>query len=132
MKDSITEALKAENFKLKSRVDSLEEKIIKVDISRNKLDQYTRRNNIEILGIPATVADNHLEDKVLDICKAMNLSVEKSDIKGYHRIGEGNPKAAIIRFAKRTFCNLILDKKNMDLRKLTTQNYFFKIMWCYL
>ena len=111
MKDSITEALKAENFKLKSRVDSLEEKIIKVDISRNKLDQYTRRNNIEILGIAATVSDNHLEDKVLDICKAMNLTVEKSDIKGCHRIGEGNPKTAIVRFTIRTSCNLILDKK---------------------
>ena len=71
MKDSIIEALKAENLKLKSRVDSLEEKIIELDISRNKLDQYTKRNNIEIHGILATVSDDHLEDKVLDICKAV-------------------------------------------------------------
>ena len=35
VKDLIIEALKAENLKLKSRVDSLEEKIIKLDISRN-------------------------------------------------------------------------------------------------
>ena len=71
MKDSIIEALKAENLKLKSRVDSLEEKIIELDISRNKLDQYTKRNNNEIHGILATVSDDHLEDKVLDICKAV-------------------------------------------------------------
>ena len=32
VKDSIIEALKAENLKLKSRVDSLEEKIIELDI----------------------------------------------------------------------------------------------------
>ena len=50
VKDSIIEAFKAENLKLKSRVDSLEEKVIELDISRNKLDQYTRRNNIEIQG----------------------------------------------------------------------------------
>ena len=50
VKDSIIEAFKAENLKLKSRVDSLEEKVIGLDISRNKLDQYTRRNNIEIQG----------------------------------------------------------------------------------
>ena len=37
-KDSNIEALKAENLKLKSRVDSLKEKIIELDISRNKLD----------------------------------------------------------------------------------------------
>ena len=86
MKDSIVEALKAENLKLKSRVDCLEEKSIELDISRNKLDQYTRRNNIEIQGIPATVSDNHLEHKVLNIYKSMNLTVENSDIEQCHRI----------------------------------------------
>ena len=37
MKEWINKALKAENLKLKSRVDSLE-KITQLDISRNKLD----------------------------------------------------------------------------------------------
>ena len=46
VKDSIIEALKPENLKLKSRVNSLEEKIIELDISRNKLEQYTRRNKM--------------------------------------------------------------------------------------
>ena len=72
-------------MKLKSKVDCLEEKIIEVDISRNKLDQYTRRNNTETQGIPATVPEDHLEDK-------MNLVVENSDIEGCHRTGKGNPK----------------------------------------
>ena len=62
LKDLIIEALKAVNLKLKCRVDSLEKKIFELDISRNK-DQYTRRNNVEIQGIPATVTDDHLEDK---------------------------------------------------------------------
>ena len=65
VKDLIIEASKVENLKLKSKVDSLKEQIIELDISRNKLDQYTRRNNIEIQGIPATVSDDHFEDKVL-------------------------------------------------------------------
>ena len=67
VKYQIIETLKAENLKLKSRVDSLEEKNIELDISRNKLDQDTRRNNIEIQGIPAAASDDHLEHKVLDI-----------------------------------------------------------------
>ena len=127
VKDSIIEALKAENLKLKSRVDSLEEKIIELDISRNKLDQYTRRNNIEIQGIPATVPDDHLEHKVLNICKSMNLTVGNSDIEGCHRIGKSDPKTTIVRFVNRKFCNLILDKKH-ELKKLTMQNYVFKTM----
>ena len=86
VKDSIIEVLKAENLKLKSRIDSLEEKIIKLDISRNKLDQYTRRNNIEIQGIPAMLSDDHLEHKVLNICKSINLTVENSDNEGCHEL----------------------------------------------
>ena len=60
VKDSIIEVLKAENLKLKSRVDFLEEKIVELYISRNTLDQYTRRNNIEIQRITATVSEDHL------------------------------------------------------------------------
>ena len=60
VKDSIIEVLKAENLKLKSRVDFLEEKIVDLYISRNTLDQYTRRNNIEIQRITATVSEDHL------------------------------------------------------------------------
>ena len=37
---------------------------------------------------------------------------ENSDIEGCHRIGKGNPKTTIVRFANRKFCNLILDKKH--------------------
>ena len=125
MKDSIIEALEDENLTLKSRVDPLKEKIIELDISRNKLDQYTRRNNIEIQGIPATVSDDHLEDKVLDICKAMNLTVENSGIKGCHRIDKGNPKTTIVRFVNINFGNLILDKKQ-ELKKIDNAKLCFQ------
>ena len=125
VKDSIIEVLKAENLKLKSRIDSLEEKIIELDISRNKLDQYTRRNNIEIQGIPAMLSDDHLEHKVLDICKSINLTVENSDNEGCHRIGNSDPKTTIVRFVNRKFCNLILDKKH-ELRKTDNAKLCFQ------
>ena len=104
--------------------DSLEEKIIELDISRNKLGHCTRRNNIKIQGIPATVSDDHLEHKVLDICKSINLTVENSDIEGCHRIGKSDPKTTIVRFVNRKFCNLILDKKH-EVKK----NWQCKIMF---
>ena len=116
VKDLIIEALKAENLKLKSRVDSLKEKITELDISINKLDQYTRRNNTEIQETPATVSDEHLEHKVHNICQSMNPTVENSDIEGCHRIGKGNPKTTIVWFVNRKFCILILDKKH-ELKK---------------
>ena len=97
----------------------------KLDISRNKLDLYTMRNNIEIQEISATVSDNHLEHKLLNICKSMNLTVENSDIGGYHRIGKGNPKITIVRFVNRKFCNLILDKKH-ELKKIDNAKLCFQ------
>ena len=54
------------------------------------------------------MSEDHLEDKVLDMCKAMNLTVENDDIEGCHRIGMGNPKTTITRFVNRKSCNLIL------------------------
>ena len=57
----------------------------------------------------------------------MNLTVENSDIEGYHRIGKGNPKITIVRFVNRKFCNLILDKKH-ELKKIDNENYVFRIM----
>ena len=128
MKEWINKALKAENLKLKSRVDSLE-KITQLDISRNKLDQYTRRNSIEIQGIPATVSDDHLEDKVLckDICKAMNLTVENSDIEGCHRTGRGDPKTTTVRFVNRKSRNLIPDKNNV----FEIMRHYFLVRTCY-
>ena len=125
VKDSTIEALKAENLKLKSRVDSLEEKIIELDISRNKLDQYARRNNIEIQAIPATVSDDHLEHKVLHICKSIDLTDENNDIEECHRIGKGSPKTTIVRFVKRKFCNLIPDKKH-GLKKIGNAKLCFQ------
>ena len=59
-------------MKLKSRVEQLEDKILWMEIAKNKHDQYTQCNNIEIQGIPATVKDEHLENKVIDIFRLEN------------------------------------------------------------
>ena len=69
------------------------------------------------------MSDDHLGNKVLDICRAMNLTVENSDIEGCHRIGKVNPKTAIVKFVNRKFCNLILDKKH-ELKKLNAKLCF--------
>ena len=71
------------------------------------------------------MSDDHLEHKVLNICKSINLTVENSDIEGCHRIGKSDPKTTIVRFVNRKFCNLILDKhelKKIDSAKLCFQN----------
>ena len=52
-------------MELQSRVQQLEDKLLKKEIAKNNHEQYTLRHNIEIKGIPATVTDDHLENKVM-------------------------------------------------------------------
>ena len=125
IKDSITDALKEKNFRLQQKVQHLEKKLSDIEIAENKLEQYTRRNNIEIQGIPSSVHDNLLEDKVIDIFSQLNITISKSDIEDCHRLGKANPKNTIVRFVNRKFCNDALEK-NKQLMSLNKTEMGFK------
>ena len=45
-----------------------EKRVIELEKSQAKAEQYGRRNNVEVSGIPHEISDNNLEDKVIDIC----------------------------------------------------------------
>ena len=97
VKDSIIDALKEENFRLHQKVQHFENKLSDTEIAENKLEQYTRRNNIDIQGIPSTVHDNLLEDKVIDIFSQLNITISKSDIEDCHRLGgKANRKNTLV------------------------------------
>ena len=57
-----------------------------MEIAKNNHEQYTRRHNIEIHGIPARVKDEHLENKAIDIFRCLKTSTDPSDIEDCHRI----------------------------------------------
>ena len=63
------------------------------------------RYNNEIQSIPATVSDNHLEGKNLDISKSMSHT-EDRDIEAYHRTDKG--KIHYLNVAVNNFCVFIL------------------------
>ena len=109
VKDSIIEALKAENLKLQQKFEKLENRIYKLESDLNKKDQYNRRNNIEIQGIPSDINDNYLEDKVIEMFCEVDIVATKSDIEDCHRLGKNSD--TILRFVNRKFCNDILEKK---------------------
>ena len=111
IKDSIIDALKEENMKFQSRVEQLEDEILRMEIAKNNHDQYTRRNNIEIQGIPARVKDEHLENKVIDIFRCLKISIDPSDIEDCHRLGNSTPKNTIDRFVNRKFGKKVLEGK---------------------
>ena len=92
VKDTITDALKEDNAQLRNKVELLVKKLTEVEISRSKLEQYTRRNSIEIQGISLKIPDKKLEEKVIE--------VTKNDVEDYHRLGKSS-KSTIVRFVNR-------------------------------
>ena len=67
IKDTVIDTLKEDNAQLRNKVELLEKKLTEVEISCNNLKQYTRRNNIEIQGIPSQITDEKLEEKVIEV-----------------------------------------------------------------
>ena len=121
IKDTIIDTLKEDNARLGNKVELLEKKLTEVEISLNKLEQYTRRNNIEIQGIPLWIPDEKLVEKVIDVFGAINIAITKNDVEDCHRLGK-SLKNTIVRFANRKHCNAILSKKFETCENLTPYN----------
>ena len=69
LKHIMIKNLQKENERLRKRVSYLSKGIVSLESNHFMLEQYGRRNNIEITGIPDTVQDNELENKVIGILK---------------------------------------------------------------
>ena len=66
--------------------------MLETDQKSNHLNQYGRRNNLKIQGMPANVTDDELEGKVIDTFSCLGIEVKGSDIEDCHRLGYTNPK----------------------------------------
>jgi len=85
--------LKEENAQLKKRNRGLEEKNAKLDSQLNELEQYGRRQNLEIHGIlmPDNETNAEVEDKVLQVLKKIDTTITKDAIDVVHGL-RGKPK----------------------------------------
>ena len=132
LKTEITE-MKEDLIEKARMIDELQESIMKTqedkadhmafcEVERDtaELQQYTRRNNIEISGLPETIEDKSLEDTVIKIAKAVDISIGKSDIEACHRLrrrkNDNGPRRTIVRFVNRKFAEKFM-RKGKELRK---------------
>ena len=127
LKDVIIKRLQDENEALRNRCCKLEQRIIEFESSTNNLEQYGRRNNIVISGIPDSVDTNTLEDSVTEILSDIGVNVTSSDIEACHRIGKKdkriNSSKTIIRFVNRKHAKgALFNKKKL---KQNRKNYSF-------
>ena len=80
--------MKQENLNARSKVKKLEEQLLELDQKSNSLDQYHRRNNLEIQIIYVNVSYERLEEKVIYIFNCLDIDVEGVHI-GYLLHDEG-------------------------------------------
>ena len=95
----------------------LEERIITLE--KNQA-QYSRRNNLELSGIPNRICDEDLENTVINIFKKSGIDVDTRDIEVCHRLllsrnSRGHSKRVIITFLNRKYAEAMLkDKKRIS------------------
>ncbi|XP_039276066.1 uncharacterized protein LOC111055986 [Nilaparvata lugens] len=87
---------------------------------------YSRRNTVEIYGVPS-VADEDVAEVVLQVCKTLNMDVNKDSIDACHRLRkrENRPTAGIaVRFVRRSDVETLLQRRKMK-GDLNTQHMGF-------
>ena len=114
----MTKCLQDENALLRSRCSKLENKVVSLELSVNQVEQYGRRNNIVISGIPHDVADDHLEDAVTSIMEDVDVIVQNGDTEACHRIKKSDQKSSskktIVRFINHKYCKkALVNRKNL-------------------
>ena len=115
----IIKNLQAKNERLREKVRNLESKVTSLEINQNKLEQYGRRNNMEVSVTPYSVEDKFLEEKVISVFTSVVIDVKSNDIEAFHKIGKSwdNSKRITVRFTNRKFA-----KKTLYNRKKTKIN----------
>ena len=64
---------------------------------QDHLEQYTRKNSLEIHGIPEEAYET-TEEVVLKLANALNVPVNPQDIEISHKLGRKGAKSIIVKF----------------------------------
>ena len=100
----------------------LEKRIAELEKSQAKAEQYNKRNNVEICGIPHEILDNNLKGKVIDIWKDAGIETGHMDVEGcyllsFSRNNSGGTKRVIVKFVNRKHSeDMLLSKKIISSR----------------
>ena len=84
--------LQDDNKILKATIHSIERSLESVTRANNDLEQYTRRECVEIRGIPvaATPSEEQTNNIVKDLGKLLGVDITENDISVSHRLLQSN------------------------------------------
>ena len=129
---------KEEISNLKSQADALKTQEIKDSIKVDELEQYGRRQNLEIVGVPEK-EDENTNAIVLEVAKMLDVDIMSSHISTSHRLpkkkassrNNSGSSSIIVRFTSRDIRNQIYANRKkarfVDLKNFSvsdTKNIF--------
>ena len=105
-------------------------------------NQYSRRECLEITGVPDSVSNDDLEETTIKIFDKLDVAIDPSNIEDCHWLKSNGPKKVIIKFARRKDANLVRKNKNklkgMNLSSVGINNpvfindslcSYYKMLW---
>ena len=93
---------------------------------QDQLEQYTRKNSLEIHGVPES-AYRSTEDVVLKLAQALEVPVKFQDIEISHKLPKKGMKAIIVKFISHKM-KTQLYKERVKLKNVS-QIYFLQRLW---
>ena len=105
--------------------DDLYGKLYYTELQLNQTNQYSRRSNIEINGIPENIRQQELETHIIKVLLAMGIKVVLYDIVAVHRLGKvfnAKPRNVIVRFVNRKYAELAI-KSSFKLSNVQNKLY---------
>ena len=107
---------------LEENCDEHQDHIIDIEKQSQALEQCTRRNKLEISGVPNNISDEALQTKCIGILEVVNISVDNSEVEACHRLpmnrrNKKKPKTVIVKFTNRKFLEAACSKINREKLK---------------
>ena len=102
MKESVkritkeNESLKNEPLRAKGKLNEQEEEMESLWSSLDEIEQYTRKNSLEISGVPESCY-TLTEEVVLNVARALNVDITPNDIEITHKLRRrGAPDTSLL------------------------------------
>ena len=114
----------------KKELEDMEQRLDEVEAKHDDLEQYTRKFNLVIHGIPEREEEDNIEN-VIKLGKLLEVNLSSGDIDIVHRMktkSKDKPRPIIARFsnynAKSKLYKARLNLRNVDLQDLGAEKIF--------
>lgn len=110
------EKLESELSISKTVNNALHKRVIQLEKQCWRNEQYSRRECIEVVGLPDSTTDN----EVCSVFKKIGVDVSVDNIEACHPLKSDNKNKIIVKFSKRKDCQAVLENKK-KLKNLSNE-----------